>query len=98
MGQVLRKPTSAEAIGLPARPFLFTIDQIATLLSLRTETVFDKYLFYVGRSTGVCPRDVLRAVNIAQQGSKPEWRVSERDFMRWLKVKGFKFYEQAWLE
>jgi hypothetical protein len=87
------RPVDREAVGLPVRPFLYSVDQIATLLSLTPKAVYDRYLFYEGRSTGVPPRDLLRAVNIAPVDTTPEWRVAERELIRWMKVKGFRYYE-----
>lgn len=87
--------SSLQPVSLPARMFLYTIDQIAALLSVQEQTVKTVYLYYEGRSTGVMPRDQLRAVNIAPAGQPPEWRVSERALKNWLKFKGFRFYERG---
>lgn len=86
-----------DSIGLPIRPFLYTVDQIATLLSVEPRAVLEKYLFFEGRSTGVCPRDMLHAVNISPKGDKPDWRVAERDLIRWFRVKGFRYYDHGFV-
>lgn len=84
------------AIVLPDRPFLFTIDQIASVVSVQESTVREGYLHYEGRSTGACPRDRMLARNIAPAGDKPEWRVDEKDFKRWMRFKGFKWVERGY--
>jgi hypothetical protein len=83
-------------VGLPIRPFLFTVDQIATLLSAHEQTVKDS-LFYDGRSTGRQPKDKMIARNIAIPGARPEWRVSEQELIRWMRFKNFKVYERGWV-
>jgi len=87
--------SSLQPVELPARPFLYTIDQIATLLSVQEQTVKTVYLYYEGSSTGVMPRDQMRAINIAPAGQKPEWRISERTLKNWLRYKGFRVYERG---
>jgi hypothetical protein len=89
-------PGRANSVGLPPRPFLFTIDQIATMLSVAESTVRMKYVYYWGRSTGSRPRDKMMARNIAPDGEKPEWRILDRELVRFLRVKGFRMYEQDW--
>lgn len=83
-------------MGLPVRAFLFTADQIATMLSVDEKQVKTDYLFYEGRNVGNRPRGRMLARNIADEGQKPEWRVAERELIRWLKVKGFKVYDRGW--
>lgn len=86
-------PANPERVGLPARPFLYTTDQIATLLSLDEKTVKAQYLFYEGRSTGKRKLGLMVARNIADPKNHPQWRVSERELIRWLRFKGFRIYE-----
>jgi hypothetical protein len=76
---------------LPARSFLYTIDQIASLLSAKVSTV-KGWLHYENRSAGVRPTSRMKAVDIAPAGEAPEWRVEEREFIRWLKHKGIRIY------
>ena len=82
-------------IGLPARPFLWTPDQIATVLMVETNVVLAGYLFFEGRSTGSRHKSLMVAVNIAPADAPPEWRITEREFTRWMRFKGFRFYERA---
>ena len=83
-------------VGLPMRPFLYTQDQIAGLLSCELPSV-NRWTHYDGRSVGARPADLMLARNIANDGDKPEWRVAEGELIRWLKRKGFKFYDRGWL-
>lgn len=81
--------------GLPVRPFLYTLDQISTLLDLSIQNLSKDYVFFEGRSSGLAPRVKMIARNIAPPEAKPEWRIAEREFIRWMKVKGFKYYERG---
>lgn len=83
------------SIVLPDRPFLYTVDQIATLISVEEVTVRNAYLHYEGRSTGACPRDKMVARNISPAGLPPEWRVDDRSLRRWMKFKGYRYYERG---
>ncbi len=85
-------------VGLPIREFLFTIDQLAMMLDVTERTVYDSYLFYNNRSVGVRPKDKMMARDISPAAApKPEWRVTEREFVRWLKVKGFRYHTRGYV-
>lgn len=84
-------------VGLPPRPFLYTVDQIAGLLSITPGRVHAS-LHYDRRSVGKCPREKMLAHNIATEGRHPEWRIAERELVRWLRVKGFRYYDRGWIE
>lgn len=81
--------------GLPPRPFLYTVDQISVILDVDEATVRAGYLHYEGRSIGFASRDQMLARNIAPETSKPDWRIAERELIRWFKRKGFKWYEKG---
>lgn len=85
-----------EHIGLPIRPFLFTIDQIATLIGVSIENVMQTKLYYDRRSVGQRHKDMMLAHDIATPGQPSEWRVAEREFVRWLRYKGFIIRENSW--
>lgn len=87
---------AGQQIGLPVRPFMYTLDQIATMLDIKQETL-KKWLFYEGRSVGVCPKDKIPVRNIAPDGLKPEWRCSERSFISWMRFKGFRYHERGYI-
>lgn len=88
-------PADPEKIGLPARPFLYTVDQISVILDIEETQIKSKYIYFEGRSIGVARRDLLIARNIAPDDAKPDWRIAERELIRWLKYKGFKYYERG---
>lgn len=86
-----------DEVNIPMRPFLYTLDQIAALLSVEVSAVRNRYLFYNGRSTGGKRKDLILAHNIAPDGLKPEWRVAERELVRWFRYKGFKVVDRNWV-
>jgi len=85
----------ARSVGLPPRPFLYTLDQIATLLDLTQTQIEQQYIFWDQRSVGRVPKNKMMARNIAHHDQKPDWRVAERELVRWMKYKGFRFYERS---
>ena len=91
-------PTTPEGLGLPPRVFFYTVDQICGILELDENYVKKNMLHYEGRSAGIAPRGKLRAINVAPPGEKPEWRISERSLMRYLKAAGMKFYERGYAD
>lgn len=89
--KVRRKP-----VELPPRPFLYTIDQIATLLSVEPGTVKKEYLFYRGVSIRNKEKGMMLAVDIAPpDASRKEWRVLESELRRWCSYKGFRVSERG---
>jgi hypothetical protein len=95
-GQRAGAPSKPESIGLPPRPFLYTIDQIAAILDVRQTQVENHYVHFEGRSIGAAHRGLLVARNIAPPGAPPDWRVAEREIIRWFKHKGFRWYERGY--
>ncbi|HEY6021724.1 MAG TPA: hypothetical protein VIY48_18200 [Candidatus Paceibacterota bacterium] len=94
-GTGIDKPSEAPKIGLPPRVFLYTLDQIALMLDLPVQTVTTSYIYFEGRSIGRKGNELMIARNIAPDDQKPEWRVPEREFVRWMKTKGFRYYERG---
>lgn len=87
-----------ESVGLPMTVFLYTTDQIASQLSLTDHALrTGGYLFYDGRTTGTQKPDEMLARNIAAPGTRPEWRVAQHEFIRWMKRKGFRIYSRSWV-
>lgn len=84
-----------EDVGLPTRPFLYTLDQIASLATVDLVRLKADFVYYRGRSTGIARKDVMRAHNIAPVGHPPDWRVSEVELIRWLRSKRFRIYERV---
>lgn len=95
MADHLRPEQRAETYNLPRRPFLYTLDQIATILSIETGSLIKKgYLFFTGRMPGLPKRDEIRVINIALPDKHPDWRVEERELIRWMKRKGFRYVDR----
>lgn len=84
-----------EKIGLPPRIFMYTADQIATMLELELDYVKKSLFFYDRREPGLTPKTKMRAINIAPEGETPEWRVTERELIRYLRSRGLRFYERG---
>lgn len=78
---------------LPVRPFLYTLDQIAGLLNMDQKALMKQYIYFTGRSLGVDRADYITARNIALPEDTPDWRVLEKELLRWMKRKGFQYYE-----
>lgn len=88
MGVLLLMASHAtrEKYALPPRPFLYTLDQIATILAYPNEKALHKSIFFEGRTLGGRPRkDLMIARNIAPDDQQPEWRVEEEEFIRWMR-------------
>ena len=82
-----------ERLNLPPRPFLYTLDQVASILSIH-EQALKGYLFFEGRQPGRAIPDEIRVHNIAKADAKPEWRCEERELVRWMKRKGFRYVDR----
>jgi len=76
---------------------LYTLDQVATCLEVSVGHLNNNYAHFDGRSVGIPGKGKIIFRNIASEGEKPEWRCSEREFVRWLKYKGFQYYERGWV-
>lgn len=92
-GENLRE--SARSVGLPPRPFLYTVDQISVILSLSEADLRKKHLYFQGRSIGHKTKDEMMARNIAPANETPDWRVAELELVRWMRHKGFRYYERS---
>jgi hypothetical protein len=92
-GENLRR--AAKNVGLPPRPFLYTIDQISVLLSLSEADIRARYIYFQGRSIGAKSPDLMTARNIAPRTDSPEWRVTETELIRWMRSRGFRYYERS---
>jgi hypothetical protein len=84
-------------VGVPIRPFLYTLDQIESLLEIKQYDLRRTHVHFNGRSVGMRPREKMLAINVADASDPPDWRISEAELVRWLRVKGFKVYERAWV-
>jgi hypothetical protein len=91
-------PQDHQRQGLPPRPFLYTIDQVAYLLQIEESSLKKNVLHFEGRSVGVGGREKIIARNIMPAGVTPDWRITERELIRYMKLKGFKFYERGYVQ
>lgn len=94
-GAGVNLPSGAGQIGMPPRVFLYTLDQIGVMLNLSTDTIAKSYVYFEGRSIGSRHKDLMIARNIAPSDQRPDFRVAEREFVRWMKNKGFRYYERG---
>lgn len=94
-GSGIALPSQAPKVGMPTRVFLYTIDQLSVMLDVSEEEIKRRYVYFQGRSIGTMSRDLMIARNIAPPSGRPDWRVAEREFVRWLKFKGFRYYERG---
>lgn len=86
----------ARKVGLPPKPFLYTIDQVMVLVGMTSERNFRKYyVHFDGKSIGPRPRSKLMARNIAPPGRQVEWRIAERELIRWLRFHNFHYLEST---
>lgn len=83
-------------MGLPTRVFLYTLDQISALLDINQVTLEKQHVYFDLRSIGAKTKHDMYAHNIAQPGQPPDWRVTEAELIRWLKVKRIRFYVRGW--
>lgn len=90
-------PYTGREVRLPPRLFLYTMDQVAVILDVTTNQVKNNIAFFEGRSIGRSRKEEMRFRNIAAPDEKPDWRVSEHDLVRWLKFKGYKYYERGYI-
>lgn len=87
--------TDAEKIGLPPRPFLYTIDQISVMTDLTEHNLITQHIYFEGRTVGSrqAHQMIARNLNVGQPLAKPDWRVLDREFVRWMKKRGYKYYD-----
>jgi len=85
-------------LGLPIRPFLYTLDQIADLIDKKLRQLRLDDIYFDQVSSGPKPIGKMIARNIASPGDKPDWRVAEQEFKRWLRLKRFRVYDRSQLK
>lgn len=91
MGTV--QPRDRELFNLPARVFLYTLDQISSMLATEDDEL-KALLHYRGRSFGPRKRGQIECINIALPTELPNWRVEEEEFVRWCRHVGFRSVER----
>lgn len=85
------------ATNVPLRVFLYTIDQLSLMLNIREDMLMRDHIF-TDREPGYKPKWKMRAHNIAPPEQTPEWRVADKEFIRWLKFKGFRIIERGYVK
>lgn len=71
---------------IPELTFYFTLDQVASMLALDTETLKRKYIYFVGLEPLRRTARKIQAVNMAPGDmDEPDWRVEEKEFRRFVK-------------
>lgn len=89
-----RASDDPNAVLLPARPFFYTLDQIELLLG-KSEDQLAPLLHLSGWSPGKRPLDKLLAVDLSPEESPvADWRVEEKEFLRWLRRRGMHIVER----
>lgn len=86
-----------EAVGLPPRTFLYTLDQVGEMLSLSLPVMRQRYVYFEGHSFGHAKRTLLFARNISPD-SEADWRIAESELIRWMRFKKFRFHTRGWIE
>jgi hypothetical protein len=66
------------------------------MLEMTPDYIMKNMLFFEGRSPGICPKNKMRAQNLAPEGLTPEWRISEQSLVRYLKRNGVQFYTRGY--
>lgn len=77
-----------ETVRLPAKEFLYYLDQVEHLLNL-SNSMMKRYVHFANRTPGKPRPDKILALNIAPIGEAPAWRVPESDLVRWMKYNSF---------
>jgi hypothetical protein len=85
------------ATNIPLRVFLYTVDQLSLMLNMSEDDLLERHMHFEGRSADYPKKWLLHAVNIAPPTDKPEWRVADKEFIRWLKFKGFRIIERGYV-
>ncbi len=93
-----RRQPNADALGMPTRGFLYTVDQVAEMVGVPEARFRRNYVHWDRRTLGAPALDKMMARNIAPPDqASPEWRIAENEVARWLKRKGFRLYDRSWI-
>lgn len=85
------KKRAAAEFRLNLPPFLYTLDQIAQSLAITEDHLREKYVHFVspGNREKLNPNKMI-ARNISNSSAFNDWRITDSEFLRWMKHKGFK--------
>ncbi len=78
-----------QTVTIPSHPFFYTLDQVAILLSYSLPKLKAR-CYWVGRTLDRKSLDQLEAVNVAPPKERADWRVDERELLRWLARMGYR--------
>lgn len=82
---------NAKQVNLPVREFFYTLDQVAQLLGV-SMAALRRYVYREGLDAGVRQPSEMPAHNIAAPGDPADWRITERNFVTWLRKRGIRIY------
>lgn len=78
-------------VNLPPRPFLYTFDQVADLMGITVKILKKQHVYFRGITVGGPSKKKMTFININEYtDSPPEWRVEERELIRFLRALGYK--------
>lgn len=81
-----------EQVGLPTKPFFYTVEQVADLLAVDIKTLENTILHFKGFG-GTSGPDRLAATNL-RTTDNPLWRIPEDELLRWLRRKRITLYRR----
>jgi hypothetical protein len=82
-------------VGIPIRPFMYTLDQVADMLNVPVPKLKRQYCYFEDIHTTAKPTSKMRVRNInPDQGEEKDWRIAESELYRWLKHMGFRVIER----
>ena len=87
----LHNDEHAILVALPTKAFMYTLEQVASMLEVAPAHFKNRMVFYSGRDRMKPRAEDLVAVNLSKANVAPEWRVGEEELIRWLRIKGIKF-------
>lgn len=70
--------------------FLYTLDQVSTILGVGEDDLIGRYLYFDGLSTGLQGRRMMARNVEIDPSLRPRWRVAESEVLRYLRNAGFR--------
>lgn len=83
---------------IPIRTFLYSLEQIEQMIGIPASALAQSYIYFQGRTIGIKRPWMIQARNIAGPDDIPEWRVADREFIRWLRNRGFRVIERGYVK
>lgn len=88
---------SQKEVNVPVRVFLYTLDQIGGMIGIAPDLLAKGFVYFDHRSIGVKRQWQMMARNIAGPDSDPEWRIADKEFIRWMRNRGFRVIERGYV-